>query len=352
MNTDAISSLLGALPLAAVVIGRGERLVGANDAAHRLLGDGIVGRHFITALRQPSILDAIEGSLRDHDTRTTRYLSSDGTQDTTFSVTCAPVETDAGRGVLVCFEDVTQLEQAGQMRRDFVANVSHELRSPLTSLLGFIETLQGPAKGDVSATERFLSVMQTEASRMERLVHDLLSLSRVEEQQRVRPTEAVDLCGVVQSVIHALKSVADDNDVALIADLPNEPIIVPGDADQLQQVVTNLVENAIKYGGRDKRVFLSIRTTDSEPTLRDPAAVIAVRDEGAGIDQMHIPRLTERFYRVDSHRSREMGGTGLGLAIVKHIIGRHRGRLRIESTLGQGTEFRVVLPKDTPSGGS
>ncbi len=344
MSVDAITSLLNALPLPAVLIGRGERVLGANVPAEKLLGGQIVGRHFITALRQPSILDAIEGCLKDRAKRTTRYLSSDGAQDTAFSVTCSPVETEAGQAVLVCFEDVTHLEQAHQMRRDFVANVSHELRSPLTSLLGFIETLQGPALGDTVASERFLTVMAGEAARMERLVHDLLSLSRVEEQMRVRPTEAVNLSDVVISVMHALKTVAGDQNVTLVTDLPEAPIIVPGDADQLQQVVTNLVENAIKYGGRDKQVSLHLSTTDHDPTIRGPGAVIGIRDQGPGIEPIHIPRLTERFYRVDNHRSREVGGTGLGLAIVKHIIGRHRGRLRIDSTISEGSEFRVVLP--------
>ena len=348
MSSDVISSLLDALPLPALVIGRLERVVGANARAVQLLGEGLVGRHFITALRQPGILDAIETSLRTQSTRHTRYLSSDGAQDTAFSVTCSPVQTDAGQGILVCFEDITHLEQARQMRRDFVANVSHELRSPLTSLLGFIETLQGPALGDTEATERFLKIMAGEATRMERLVHDLLSLSRVEEQLRVRPTDPVDLAGIVISVTHALNTVASDHDVTLVSDLPKTPIIVPGDADQLQQVVTNLVENAIKYGGREKSVFLSLATTDQEPAIRGPAAVVTVRDTGPGVAQIHIPRLTERFYRVDSHRSREVGGTGLGLAIVKHIIDRHRGRLRIASEVGEGAEFRVVLPKDGP----
>lgn len=346
MNADNISSLLGAIPLPSVLIGRGERILGANDRALQLLGPTITGRHFITALRQPAILDAIEACLRDSQPRTTRYLSSDGTQDTTFVVTCSAVDTEAGRGVLVCFEDVTHMEQAGQMRRDFVANVSHELRSPLTALLGFIETLRGPAKGDAAASERFLGTMQDEAQRMERLVRDLLSLSRVEEQERVRPTDPVDLCRLIGSVRHALTPVAEENGVTLTTDLPETPIIVPGDTDQLQQVITNLTENAIKYGGQGKTVHVSLTTTEQEPLVRGPAAVISVRDEGPGIDPVHIPRLTERFYRVDSHRSRAMGGTGLGLAIVKHIVGRHRGRLRIESRPGEGSDFRVVLPRD------
>ncbi len=346
MNADNISSLLGAIPLPAVLIGRGERILGANPQAMELLGPGIAGRHFITALRQPATLDAVEACLKDGQRRTTRYLSSDGAQDTTFIVTCSPVHTEAGDGLLVCFEDVTHLEQAGQMRRDFVANVSHELRSPLTALLGFIETLRGPAKGDPAASARFLAMMQGEAERMERLVRDLLSLSRVESQERVRPTDPVDLARAIGTALHMLKSVAEENDVTLAPDLPEGPVMVPGDADQLQQVITNLTENAIKYGGRGKTVRISLSTSEAEPSVRGPAAVLSVRDEGPGIDPVHIPRLTERFYRVDSHRSREMGGTGLGLAIVKHIVGRHRGRLRIESEPGQGSEFRVVLPRD------
>ncbi len=351
MNADNISSLLSAIPLPSVLIGRGERILGANERALALLGNAIVGRHFITALRQPSILDAVEGCLRDGEARATRFLSSDGAQDTTFVVTCSQVETEAGRGVLVCFEDITHLEQAGQMRRDFVANVSHELRSPLTAVLGFIETLRGPALGDPAATERFLGIMQVEAERMERLVRDLLSLSRVESQERVRPTDPVDLLRGIGSVLHALRPLAEEAGVTIVPELPENTISVPGDSDQLQQVLTNLLENAIKYGGPGKTVHLSMRTTDQEPTVRGPAAVISVRDEGPGIDPVHIPRLTERFYRVDNHRSRGMGGTGLGLAIVKHIVSRHRGRLRIESEPGRGSEFRVVLPKDRPQNG-
>jgi two-component system phosphate regulon sensor histidine kinase PhoR len=344
--TDTITSLLGALPMPALMIGRAERIVGANSLATNLLGRGVVGRHFITGLRQPGILDAIENTLRDGEPRVTRFLAGQDGHDTTYNVNCARVETDVGGGVLVCFEDVTHLEQAGQMRRDFVANVSHELRTPLTALLGFIETLRGPALGDVVATDRFLSMMQAEAERMEHLVHDLLSLSRVEAQERVRPTEPVDLNAMIGSVIHGLRPLARQSDVEIAADQPDTALTVPGDTEQLRQVVSNLIENAIKYGGQSKTIHVRLETTESEPLVRGPAAVITVRDEGPGIAPEHIPRLTERFYRVDSHRSRAMGGTGLGLAIVKHIVGRHRGRLRIESTPGEGATFRVILPRD------
>ena len=341
-------SLLEAIPLAAVMIGVDERIIAANQAAQDLLGSALMGRHFITTLRQPAMLDTIEACLKDRAPRETRYLTNDGSNDITYVVSCTYVETDLGQGVLTTFEDITHLQEVAQMRRDFVANVSHELRSPLTALMGFIETLRGPARGDVDATERFLGIMQGEASRMERLVRDLLSLSRVESNQRARPVEKVDLVACIRSVLHTLRPVTEDADVTVALDAPEGPVTVPGDLDQLKQVLTNLIENALKYGGSGKTVYVTLTVSDNEAALRAPAAVIMVRDEGPGIDEVHIPRLTERFYRVDSHRSREMGGTGLGLAIVKHIINRHRGRLRIESTLGQGSAFRVILPRTHP----
>jgi len=344
MTEGHINTLLEAIPLPAVLIGQGERILDANARATELLGQGIQGRHFITAIRQPTVLDTIEACLSDHRTRQSRFLSSDGGQDTTFQVTCSHVETDTGPSVLLCFEDITPLEQIGQMRRDFVANVSHELRSPLTALLGFIETLRGPARNDPAATERFLGTMQVEASRMERLVKDLLSLSRVEAQERVRPTDSVDLIAILRTVMHATGPILKQANVSCVFETDKEQLFVPGDSDQLQQVFTNLLENAVKYGGHDRSVHVRVEAHQDHPALRGPSAIVTVADEGPGIDEVHIPRLTERFYRVDSHRSREMGGTGLGLAIVKHIVNRHRGRLRILSESGQGSQFQVILP--------
>ncbi|MAN98569.1 MAG: two-component sensor histidine kinase, partial [Roseovarius sp.] len=242
------------------------------------------------------------------------------------------------------FEDLTEREHAAQMRRDFVANVSHELRTPLTALMGFIETLQGPARHDQAAIDRFLGIMQSEAARMERLVRDLLSLSRVESEERVRPRDEVNLSQVIGSVLHALRPLARDRACDISFEAP-EGMVVRGNDDQLQQVFTNLVENAIKYGGKGNRITITLERTPRDATLRAPAIVARVRDQGPGIDPLHIPRLTERFYRVDTHRSREMGGTGLGLAIVKHIVNRHRGRLRISSAPGEGSEFSVILPQ-------
>ena len=246
--------------------------------------------------------------------------------------------------VLIVIEDSTAINNAGQMRRDFVANVSHELRTPLTALTGFIETLRGAARDDPEARERFLEIMQRETARMNRLVSDLLSLSRVEGDERVRPTKDVDLSPIVQSVLSTLGPLAKDRSVKIVTHGIEDNAELPGDADQLSQVVTNLVENAIKYSGQASTVTIALRWEADNPMVRGDAWILEVSDTGEGIDPVHIPRLTERFYRIDSHRSREMGGTGLGLAIVKHIVNRHRGRLRIESTPGQGSNFTVVLP--------
>lgn len=340
-----LSQLLAAVPMAAVLIGRGERILAANPDGLALLGDGIVGRHFLTAIRHPAVLDAVEACLGDGQQRRTRHLTSQSGRDLTFDVTASRIDIGDGHAVLVCFDDISPVEQAGQMRRDFVANVSHELRTPLTAILGFIETLQGPARKDADAQQRFLKIMQTEAQRMERLVRDLLSLSRVEADERVRPRLQVDIALVTTSVIRSLEPVASEKDVTIQLEGPAEGILLPGDEDQLRQVLTNLIENAVKYGGEGKTVTVTLNPVATLRAVNGPGVEITVADQGKGIDQVHLPRLTERFYRVDSHRSREMGGTGLGLAIVKHIVTRHRGRLRIESEPGQGSRFTVSLPR-------
>lgn len=342
--TAAPRDILMNLGIPAVLIAPDERIFAVNSAGETLLGKNIEGRHFITALRQPTLLDTIEQVQRDGIRRQTRYLTNDGQHDTTYRVACGAVPMDGRSGVLVSFEDVTPVEQAGQMRRDFVANVSHELRTPLTALLGFIETLQGPARHDPKAQERFLGIMAAEAERMNRLVSDLLSLSRVEAEERVRPVEQVELGKLIEQTRHSMARLAEDAGIEVSVNLPKDTVIVPGDADQLQQVLTNLVENALKYSERGSFVRLSLGMPEYENRLRGKGVRIEVSDTGPGIESVHLPRLTERFYRVDSHRSRELGGTGLGLAIVKHIVNRHRGRLQVESQLGAGTTFTVILP--------
>jgi len=345
MKQEVIAGFLEAMPQASVLVDQTERFIGANRLALELLGAQIIGRHFATILRQPSVTGAIEKCLEDRGNRATRYLSNDGAQDTTYEVSLryiAGIGAVEGGAVLISFTDVTEREQANQMRRDFVANVSHELRTPLTALMGFIETLRGAARDDADARDRFLSIMEGEASRMNRLVGDLLSLNRVESKERIRPKEEMDLVAHLASTLKTMQPLADADKVSLEFTPPSEPVTIIGDPDQLLQVFMNLIENAIKYGG--DQVEMTVELLERDPSLRTAAVRVKVMDNGAGIDPIHLPRLTERFYRADNHRSREQGGTGLGLAIVKHIVNRHRGRLRVSSDLGVGTCFAVTLP--------
>jgi two-component system phosphate regulon sensor histidine kinase PhoR len=248
--------------------------------------------------------------------------------------------------VLMTIRDLTQLRRVEEMRADFVANASHELRTPLATLSGFIETLQGSAREDASARERFLAIMKQQATRMARLIDDLLSLSRIELNAHLRPESAVDLVAIVRQVADAMQTLARDRGVEIAVSAPATPVMVPGDRDELLRVFENLVENALKYGAAGKRVEIGVGSEASEDG-RAEEAVVRVRDFGPGIAPEHLPRLTERFYRVDVAHSRAEGGTGLGLAIVKHILNRHQGRLAIDSTLGQGATFAVHLPLTT-----
>lgn len=333
------------VPVPQVYIRRDARIGALNAPASRLLGDGLVGRHYITALRQPAVLEAIEAAQSrtpGEAPTTARYLGQEAGRELVFLATITRLPGEDG--LLVTFEDITPHEEAGQMRSDFVANVSHELRTPLTALSGFIETLRGPARDDPEARDRFLDIMEREAARMNRLVQDLLSLSRVEDVERMRPTDHVDVARIVTSVAMGLEPLAEGRGGRLRTVGCDTAIDLQGDADQLTQVFTNLIENAIKYGAEGGTVTITLTRHDNLAALRGPGVTIEVADEGEGISLHHLARLTERFYRVDSHRSRGVGGTGLGLAIVKHIVNRHRGRLRITSEPGQGSRFTVSLP--------
>lgn len=337
MDQDLLSDFLAGLPLPALTIGADERINAANPAAHELLGAGLIGRHHAFVLRQPEVLAAIAAAARSRQVTEARHVIPGPSQEVIHRMTASAV----GPDVLCCFQDLSDREQMDAMRRDFVANVSHELRTPLTSVLGFIETLRGPARDDANARERFLAIMQTEAERMVRLVRDLLHLSKVEAQERQRPTERHDIARLILSAIHTLRPQADASNVRFTLKGLDKPVEVFADADQITQLATNLVENAIKYGGPGKEVTVTLSRIEGP---RGPKAMLSVSDQGEGIDSFHLPRLAERFYRIDGHRSREKGGTGLGLAIVKHIAHRHRGKLVVESTPGQGSTFSVLLP--------
>ncbi|MGB3554974.1 MAG: ATP-binding protein [Jannaschia sp.] len=320
------------------------RVAQANASAHEWFGTWIDGQSYVSVLRQPDLLGPVEDAFAHGHPGRSRFSHSSGAVETLFDVQITPLDTGSGRAmILLVFRDVSAIRNEESMRRDFVANVSHELKTPLTAVLGFIETLQGPARRDPVAQERFLGMMRQEASRMDRLVSDLLALSRLEGLTRRRPTEEIELMTLLGEAVEMLRPGAYAADVALILEGP-ERAPVQGDRDQLIQVVSNLVENGVKYGARPGKVRLTVSPIEREPVLKGPAWTLQVADAGPGIPAEHLPRLTERFYRVDTGRGRAEGGTGLGLAIVKHIVNRHRGRLRIDSREGSGTTVTVTLP--------
>jgi two-component system phosphate regulon sensor histidine kinase PhoR len=249
-----------------------------------------------------------------------------------------------GPRVILVLHDETRAKKAEQSRADFVANASHELRSPLSALIGFIETLRGPASDDAEARERFLGIMHDEALRMARLVEDLMSLSRVEINEHVRPRGQADLRRILTRVADALLVRAEGRDMAFDIQCPDDLPMVAGDPDQLTQVFHNLMDNAIKYGRAGTPIGIAARPVDRVPGGDGRGVSVSVSDQGEGVSAIHIPRLTERFYRIDEGRSRRLGGTGLGLAIVKHIVSRHRGQITIKSREGAGTTVTVVLP--------
>lgn len=338
-------AFLDALSGPAILIGSNERVLAVNAAASDVLTLGEVGRHYITALRQPTLLDVVEQVFLKGGRASTSYVTNDDQRAVTWHVSVAALEQEGEvRTVLLQFEDVSATEAALKMRRDFVSNVSHELRTPLTAVLGFVETVRGAARDDAAARDRFMGIIEREATRMAQLVDDLLSLSRVEDQENRRPEDPVDLVALIENSLSGVEPLAARQEVSIAFEPQSDEVIVPGDAQQLRQVVTNLVENAIKYGGEGNRVTVSLSQPQPDQALRAEAVRLSVSDQGEGIPAHHIPRLTERFYRLDSHRSRELGGTGLGLAIVKHILSRHRGRLRISSEIGQGSTFTAILP--------
>jgi two-component system phosphate regulon sensor histidine kinase PhoR len=245
-----------------------------------------------------------------------------------------------GAAAIITMHDITALKRADEMRADFVANAGHELKTPLSALLGFIETLRGPARDDAVARERFLAIMHEQAGRMARLVDDLLSLSRIELNEHIAPTARIGIEPVIENVAAALELRAAHRGMHIDLNLPDDLPEVQGDHDELAQVFQNLLDNAVKYARRDSTVTVTVGTGNG------PAGSmlwVAVADQSDGIPSEHLTRLTERFYRVDNARSRELGGTGLGLAIVKHVLNRHRGRLDIASTLGKGSVFTVWL---------
>ena len=341
---DPLQAVVAGFPDPVIALDRNGRVLTLNEHARSLAPALRQGEPVSLALRMPELIEAIGRAYATGDEQRVEY-SERVPLDRWFETIIVPVKRQPSPSrpelVLMTFHDLTPLRRAEEMRADFVANASHELRTPLAALSGFIETLQGSARDDAKARERFLAIMQEQARRMARLIDDLLSLSRIELNAHRRPDAQVDLVPIVRQVVDGLETLARDRGVTVHIEA-TRAMTIPGDRDELVRVFENLVENALKYGATGKRVDVIL--TPHESAEGELEAQVAVRDYGPGIAPEHLPRLTERFYRVDVTESRAQGGTGLGLALVKHILNRHRGRLSIESKLGAGATFTVHLP--------
>ncbi|MBX3533774.1 MAG: hypothetical protein KF826_05430 [Xanthobacteraceae bacterium] len=341
-----LAALVRAYPEPTLLLTPAGVVLAGNAAAEAMLGPARIGAPVSLTLRAPEVVEAA----RDAGIGGASHLVTFNLRvpvERSFEAHVLPIRFDsaaqAARApdlVMLVFRDLTQAMRVDQMRADFVANASHELRTPLASLAGFIDTLRGPARDDPAMREKFLHIMGEQARRMSRLIDDLLSLSRVEMNVHRPPEAAVDLVPLTAHVRDALSPLARDRGVEIALEAPQAPVMVRGERDDLIRLLENLVENALKYGASGKRVEISLKTEGTE-------AVLSVRDFGPGIAPEHLPRLTERFYRVDVAHSREQGGTGLGLALVKHIAARHRARLMIESEPGKGAVFIVRIPLST-----
>jgi len=349
-----IEAVLAGLPDPVVALDRRGDVVALNARATAVAPALRPGEPVSLGLRVPEVLEAIRRARASGIAQRVEF-SERVPLDRWYEVIVTPISSPgvaANPGlVLLAFHDLTPLRRVEEMRADFVANASHELRTPLAALSGFIDTLRGSAREDPAARERFLPIMQAQADRMARLIDDLLSLSRIELNAHLRPDKQVDVGAIVRQVADSLQTLARDRNVEVKTIGSSAPLLVPGDRDELIRVFENLVENALKYAASGKRVDIALSVGEGPDGKRE--ARIAVRDRGPGIAPEHLPRLTERFYRVDVSESRAQGGTGLGLALVKHILNRHGGRLTIDSTLGQGATFTVHLPMAAlPAGGN
>ena len=319
------------------------RVLFANRAMRGVIGIDAERKHISALLRTPSVLEALRRAMATGETSSVEFTLPVPVQRT-YQAYVARAGNEPAITILL-LHDLTAMKRAEQMRADFVANASHELRTPLAALSGFIETLRGHARDDMAAREQFLGIMTVEAERMRRLIDDLLSLTRIEQNEHVPPSGAASLETVLREAVATLTPLARADNITLeISAAPNLPPAI-GERDELIQIFQNLIHNAIKYGRQGGHVWVTLEAGTARAGRGAVATLVAaVRDDGEGIPQAAVPRLTERFYRVDVKRSREKGGTGLGLAIVKHIVNRHQGRLAIESRPGEGSTFTVYLP--------
>jgi two-component system phosphate regulon sensor histidine kinase PhoR len=344
MIENVQSSILSAIPYPALILNPDLLIVSANQSADKLFEMELSGLNLVRVLRQPEVQACINKAIKSASLETQQIVLNLITPRT-YQISAALFKNhdDEPQNILFTLLDVSAEIDAENSRTTFVANVSHELRSPLTSLLGVVETLQGPARDDEKARDRFLALMHEETQRMSRLVGDLLSLSKLEAKEHVQPSDLVNVENIIKRVQNALEASDTSHEGRIVLQVAEHMPEILGDRDELTEVFQNLIENALKYSSTDTPIEINILHKNAIATNKTDHIIVTIKDQGEGIAAEHLPRLTERFYRVDKGRSREMGGTGLGLAITKHILNRHRGKMAIESQPGMGTTVTITL---------
>lgn len=342
--------LVDSLPDLLIMLNEAQEIVRTNRTARHAFGQNLAGKQLKQVIGSDVLVNTVSAVIDDMKGRDVDFTQQEPElRDFHAIIERFPVASKGGISVIITMSDVTELKRIQKMRADFVANASHEIRTPLTSISGLIETIQGPARDDPEAQKKFIGMMAQQAERMKNLITDLLSLSKIEMNAHTIPTHDVDIAQVILREKDHFEWSAKNKNMQITLDLSEGIPSVRGEENELRQVIHNLMGNAIKYGYEETEVTVVARVTSDLP--RDPTfiklkrcLVVSVSDRGEGIAREHLPRLTERFYRVDTSRTRKIGGTGLGLAIVKHIVIRHRGSLNIESVVGKGSTFHVYLP--------
>ena len=359
---ENISFILNKLEDAIIVLDSDQKIVFQNSHSIDLFENNYTGQNITNLIRSPIILETLENVYKNKKTKIIEYNSEYGQNLSPRSTNFYNVEisyeknhlqlTNAKDNYVILMKNITPLKNIEKVRSSFIANVSHELKTPLATVMGFLETIRGPAKDDKKSMSKFLGIMDKETIRMKRLIDDLLVVSKIESDEHIHPTKKVNLIKTLNNVIESLKEYALKKNIQIRTNYQLiENLSVLGNEDELVQVFTNIIDNSIKYGKINSSIDIKAeevkeQTDQSEDKKLFPQLIlkISVKDESDGIHAKHLSRLTERFYRVDAARSKEIGGTGLGLTIVKHILNKHRGHLDIKSEINQGSTFTVELP--------
>ena len=359
---ENISFILNKLEDAIIVLDSDQKIVFQNSHSIDLFENNYTGQNITNLIRSPIILETLENVYKNKKTKIIEYNSEYGQNLSPRSTNFYNVEisydknhlqlTNTKDNYVILMKNITPLKNIEKVRSSFIANVSHELKTPLATVMGFLETIRGPAKDDKKSMSKFLGIMDKETIRMKRLIDDLLVVSKIESDEHIHPTKKVNLIKTLNNVIESLKEYALKKNIQIRTNYQlSENLSVLGNEDELVQVFTNIIDNSIKYGKINSSIDIKAeevkeQTDQSEDKKLFPQLIlkISVKDESDGIHAKHLSRLTERFYRVDAARSKEIGGTGLGLTIVKHILNKHRGHLDIKSEINQGSTFTVELP--------